>query len=92
MLNFEWETNDMTASQIKIANYIHKHTQQVLLSSEKEIAEAVEVSIATVSRFWKVVGYSNLKDFKITMRESLEASHASKIKHELQNNESDYIC
>lgn len=80
MLPFSIEKDRLTPSQMKIANYISKHLQQVLLSTEKEIAQEVGVSIATVSRFWSMIGYHNLKDFKQQMKKKLEVSPAGKIK------------
>ncbi|MCR6096229.1 MurR/RpiR family transcriptional regulator [Salipaludibacillus agaradhaerens] len=66
---FNVKTANLSPNQIKIADYINRHLQDVLLSTEKEIAEALNVSTASVSRFWKSVGYHNLKDFKRRMRE-----------------------
>ncbi|MGP4038449.1 MurR/RpiR family transcriptional regulator [Gracilibacillus sp. D59] len=80
MLPFSIEEGLLTPSQMKIANYVSKHLQQVLLSTEKEIAQEVGVSIATVSRFWSEIGYQNLKDFKRQMKKKLEVSPAGKIK------------
>ncbi|QGH35825.1 SIS domain-containing protein [Gracilibacillus salitolerans] len=80
MLPFSIEKEQLTPSQMKIANYISKHLQQVLLSTETEIAHEVGVSIATVSRFWSIIGYQNLKDFKKQMKKKLEVSPAGKIK------------
>ncbi|SFL42949.1 transcriptional regulator, RpiR family [Gracilibacillus orientalis] len=80
MLPFSIEKERLTPNQIKIANYISKHLQQVLLSTEQEIAQEVGVSIATVSRFWSMIGYHNLKDFKKQMKKTLEVSPAGKIK------------
>ncbi|MGP7818783.1 MurR/RpiR family transcriptional regulator [Niallia sp. 01092] len=81
MLTFNWNTKSMSPSQYKIADYIQKNTQQVLLSTEQEIADAVRVSIASVSRFWRSVGYKNFKDFKAKMASQLEVSPAGKMKH-----------
>ncbi|SES21959.1 transcriptional regulator, RpiR family [Gracilibacillus ureilyticus] len=81
MLSFQWEHYSLTESQIRIADYIQKHQQQVLLSTEKEIAEEVGVSIATVSRFWNKVGFVNLKAFKHAVREELAVSPAGKMKN-----------
>ncbi|UFT99628.1 MurR/RpiR family transcriptional regulator [Radiobacillus kanasensis] len=79
MLHVKWDTTLLSPSQYQIADYIQKHTQQVLLSTEQDIADAVQVSIASVSRFWKVVGYQNFKDFKQKMRAQLEVSPAGKM-------------
>ena len=70
----------MSPSQFKIADYIEKNFQQTLLSTEQEVADAVKVSIASVSRFWRSVGYKNMKEFKAQMASQLKASPAGKMK------------
>ncbi|WP_077065134.1 MurR/RpiR family transcriptional regulator [Gracilibacillus massiliensis] len=79
-MTFSMDHRNLTQSQTKLANYITKHLQQVLLSTEKEIADEVGVSIATVSRFWSVIGFHNMKEFKQYMKKELEVSPARKIK------------
>ncbi|MFT8322812.1 MAG: MurR/RpiR family transcriptional regulator [Bacillus sp. (in: firmicutes)] len=81
MRTFNWNTKSMSPIQYRIADYIQKNTQQVLLSTEQEIADAVKVSIASVSRFWRCVGYKNFKDFKGEIASQLEVSPAGKMKH-----------
>ncbi|GAA0300128.1 DNA-binding MurR/RpiR family transcriptional regulator [Gracilibacillus halotolerans] len=71
----------LTESQWKIANYIERHLEEVLLSTEQEIANKLGISIATVSRFWKAIGYQNLKAFKHDMKEELAVSPAGKIRN-----------
>lgn len=71
----------MSPSQHKIADYIQKNTQQVLLSTEQEISDAVKVSNASVSRFWRTVGYKNLKDFKRMVGSELKVSPSGKMKN-----------
>ncbi|KAB7664923.1 MurR/RpiR family transcriptional regulator [Bacillus sp. B1-b2] len=80
MLTFNWNIEAMSPSQFKIADYIEKNLQQVLLSTEQEVADAVKVSIASVSRFWRTVGYKNMKEFKSSMVSQLQASPAGKMK------------
>ncbi len=77
----KWDRYGLTDSQWKIANYVQKHLQQVLLSTEKEIAQEIGVSIATVSRFWQAIGYKNLKEFKKEMKDKWEVSPAGKMKN-----------
>ncbi|MCZ0704490.1 DNA-binding MurR/RpiR family transcriptional regulator [Natronobacillus azotifigens] len=84
MYNFDWNTSYMSPTQVKIANYIQKNTQKVLLSTEAEIAAATNVSIASVSRFWRSVDYLNFKDFKKQMQANLEVSPAGKWKDLLE--------
>ncbi|TXC89549.1 MurR/RpiR family transcriptional regulator [Metabacillus litoralis] len=80
-MEFNWNIETMSPKQYKIADYIQKNTHRVLLSTEQEIAEAVKVSIASVSRFWRIVGFKNLKDFKVHLSSQLEVSPAGKFKN-----------
>ncbi len=91
--NFQGQSQLLSPNQYKIADYIQKNAQLVLFSTEQEIADAIGVSIASVSRFWRSVGYRNMKDFKAKARGQLEVTPAAKMKnimskvqgHELQN-------
>ena len=47
--------------------------------TEQEIADKLGVSIATVSRFWRAVGYDNAKAFKIRLRTSEDTTPALKL-------------
>jgi DNA-binding MurR/RpiR family transcriptional regulator len=49
--------------------------------TEEEIALEVNVSIATVSRFWNMAGYKNFKEFKKNIKEKLEVSPANKMRN-----------
>lgn len=77
----EWNTDTLSPSQYKIADYIQKNVHTVLFSTEQEIADTLGLSIASVSRFWRSVGYKSIKDFKAQMREQLNVTPAAKMKH-----------
>ena len=81
MVEFNWKKETMSPNQYKIADYIQKNTQLVLLSTEQEISDALDLSIASVSRFWRSVGYKNFKEFKFKMKNQLEATPAGKMKN-----------
>lgn len=84
MYSFHWNTAELSPSQLKIAEYIQRHTQEVLVSTEKEIADAIGISTASVSRFWKAVGYENLKEFKLKTKDQLKVSPAGKFKKAME--------
>ncbi|GAA5415635.1 putative HTH-type transcriptional regulator YbbH [Paraliobacillus ryukyuensis] len=84
MIELNWETTHLSPTQVKIANYLQKHTQKALVSTEAEIAKSVNVSIASVSRFWRTVGYTNIKDFKHQVHQAVEVSPAGKMKDLIQ--------
>lgn len=81
MIDLNWDTEAMSPNQYKLADYIQKNFNHVLLSNEQEISDALNISIATVSRFWRTVGYKNFKDFKATMRKQLVVSPAGKMEN-----------
>jgi DNA-binding MurR/RpiR family transcriptional regulator len=81
LVEFNWNKETMSPNQYKIADYIQKNTQLVLLSTEQEISDALDLSIASVSRFWRSAGYKNFKEFKFKMKNQLEATPAGKMKN-----------
>ncbi|RLL43687.1 MurR/RpiR family transcriptional regulator [Oceanobacillus piezotolerans] len=81
MIEFKWNTENMSPNQYKMADYIKKNLRAVLLSTEQEIANALNISIASVSRFWRSVGFKNFKDFKAYARTQLEPSPAGKMEN-----------
>lgn len=73
-MKLEWNTETLSPAQYKIADYIQKNLQTVLFSTEQEIGDALGLSIASVSRFWRSVGFKNIKDFKTHVREQLDVT------------------
>ena len=65
-MDIEWDVSKLTASQKRIADYIEKSGEHILYYTETELAKALGVSNATISRFWKSIGYDNFKSFKAT--------------------------
>lgn len=80
-MKMDWNTETLSPGQYKIADYIRKNEQAVLFSTEQEIADALGVSIATVSRFWRSVGFKNIKDFKSKLRSQLDVTPAAKMQN-----------
>ncbi|MFD0672864.1 MurR/RpiR family transcriptional regulator [Cohnella sp. GCM10027633] len=62
-----------TPSERKLADYIIQHEDRLSFQTEKDIAELLSVSIATVSRFWRKIGYANFKAYKMELAEKAEA-------------------
>ena len=85
MIDFKWDTASMSPNQYKIADYVQKNLNYVLLSTEQEISDELHISIASVSRFWRIVGYRNFKEFKTKMRKQLKVSPASKMENMMNN-------
>ncbi|MNM93448.1 putative HTH-type transcriptional regulator YbbH [compost metagenome] len=65
--------------QMKIADFIERHPDEVLFMTEQEIADRIGTSIATVSRFWRAAGYENGKDFRQKLRLASDTTPALKL-------------
>lgn len=59
--------NSLSEAERKVADYILKNEEEVPFKSVYEIAKAVDVSVPSVSRLTKRIGYKNFKDFKIKL-------------------------
>lgn len=86
---FEWNLAALSSNQKKIADFIEKHSARMPLLTEQDIATELQISIASVSRFWKAVGYKNLKDFKLALMEERDVSPANKMRNMLNKVEAD---
>mgnify|MGYP002509882817 FL=1 len=60
---------------------VEKRGFKVAYMSIKDLAEEAEVSLATVSRFWKFAGFKNFKDFKKYVKQRLETTPENKLKN-----------
>ncbi len=74
-----FELDGLSQSHWKIGQWILHNESTVMISTEKDIAKAVGVSVASVSRFWRMVGFTNLKEFKKALKEKQEVTPAKKI-------------
>lgn len=89
MVSFDWKIDSMTPSQQKIAEYVERNVQTVLLLTEQEIADTIGLSIASVSRFWRSVGFKNMKDFKKNVTQQMDPTPARKIETLISQSEND---
>jgi DNA-binding MurR/RpiR family transcriptional regulator len=71
--------SDFSPSQLKIADFIERYPAEALFMTEQEIADRLGISIATVSRFWRTVGYENAKAFRVMLREASDSTPAVKL-------------
>jgi len=77
----------MSKSQQKIADFLLKSTEHIPFYTEEDIARKSGVSISTVSRFWTIIGFDNLKAFKKHLQEAQYSTPAIKMKQVLDKTE-----
>lgn len=58
----------------RVASYVLAHLAEVVPLNQGEIAEAAEVSVATVNRFCRTLGWRGFKDFRIAFAQSVAVS------------------
>lgn len=90
-LEFEIPFHQMSKSQQKIADFIMKSAERIPFYTEEDIAVKVGVSIATVSRFWRIIGYDNLKSFKKYLQETQHSTPARKMQHVLEHTDREVV-
>nr|WP_106781273.1 MurR/RpiR family transcriptional regulator [Lysinibacillus timonensis] len=90
-MNIKWNLSKLTPSQKRIADFIEKTGEHILYYSETELAEALHVSNATISRFWKQIGYENFKSFKAELKEKEQISPKRKLENSLSKIQSQQL-
>ncbi|MBP3041888.1 MurR/RpiR family transcriptional regulator [Bacillaceae bacterium Marseille-Q3522] len=80
MINLNFQSKNLSHGQKKVADFIMKNLASLPFLTEHDIAEQSGVSIATVSRFWKIIGYNNLKQFKQQIKSDMENTPVVKMK------------
>lgn len=78
--DIELNADEMTKSEKKIADFILKNPPRIAYMTESDIGDELGVSIATVSRFWRAVGFKSIKDFKQYLEQKLTITPESKMK------------
>lgn len=84
MVNLNFPSKDLSHGQKKVADFIYKHLASLPFLTEQDIAEQAGVSNATVSRFWKAVGFNNLKHFKNHLKSEQENTPVVKMKGKME--------
>ncbi len=74
-----FEDQHLTPNEKTIADFIAKMGMTVLTYTEDEIAKSLQISNATVSRFWRKIGFKNFKDYKNNYKETMDISPANKL-------------
>ncbi|WP_458464656.1 MurR/RpiR family transcriptional regulator [Paenibacillus sp.] len=81
----------LSPGHLKIADFVERNPEEMLFMTEQEIADRLGVSIATVSRFWRAVGYDNAKAFKIRLRTSNDTTPALKLNRTISRMDTDSL-
>lgn len=79
LLGLEIPLEEMTGSQKRIADFISKNNTRLAYLTEKEIAEELDISTATVSRFWRTIGFGNIKQFKDHLKKKMVTTPSNKL-------------
>lgn len=74
------DKNLLSKSDLAIINYLLKNEEEILYVTSKDISEKLGVSPTTLSRFWRKIGFTNIKDFKQNINLSSSITPASKVK------------
>ncbi|MCR8659901.1 MurR/RpiR family transcriptional regulator [Paenibacillus endoradicis] len=82
----------MSKGQKKIADFILKSTERIPFYTEDDIAKKSGVSISTVSRFWEIIGFDNLKAFKKHLQDAQYSTPAIKMKQVLEQTEQHIVA
>ncbi|SFI80306.1 transcriptional regulator, RpiR family [Paenibacillus sp. UNC496MF] len=68
-----------TRGHQRLADYISKHMDDIPFMVEDDLAQACQVSISTVSRFWAEIGCRNMKEFKQRVKDEVLLSPSRKL-------------
>lgn len=62
----------LSKTEKKIADYIALHSEELLNIHIQELADKIDVSVATITRFCKKIGTTSFVEFKILLRDAVE--------------------
>lgn len=77
------EVGSLSPQHQRIAEYLMQNRQRIPLLTVEELAEEIGVSMATVSRFARAMGYSSLKELRIALHEGSAVSPSMKLQDRL---------
>ena len=63
-VDFSMIPEDLTKSEAHLLDYIQNHTDEFMFSSIGDISAHLGISVATVSRFVRHMGFADFKDLK----------------------------
>ena len=69
--------SSLTRSEIRVADYILKHKPELPYIMSKTLADACQVSEATITRFCRSVGCASFNDFKVRAAQAISSDSPS---------------
>ena len=82
--------NQLPKAEQQVADYILKHSDRVPYESVSQIAENANVSVPSVTRLTKKLGFKNFKDFKVELAvSSAQTSSITQVFSHIEKNDSD---
>jgi len=67
--------NNLTKSEVKVADYVLDHAKEVVYMSITDLADACNVGESSIFRFCKSLSYKGYQDFKIALAHSITAEN-----------------
>lgn len=81
LLNIDKEI--LSQNDIKIIQYLLSNKEEIIFITSEDISKKIGVSVSTISRFWKKIGFKNIKDFKQELTIADDITPASKVKNSI---------
>lgn len=82
------EVGTFSKQQQRIAEYLMQNRSKVSLLTVEELAKEIGVSMATISRFARAIGFANLKELRVTLHNDTVSRPSQKLKDRLDRLES----
>lgn len=76
---YEQYKDTFSKSDHKLIQYLLRNEEQLQYLTSEELSAHTGISPATVSRFWKKIGFQNLKELKIKQRIQDTATPSSRL-------------
>ena len=76
---YEQYKDSFSKSDHKLIQYLLRNEEQLQYITSEELSSHTGISPATVSRFWKKIGFQNLKELKIKQRIQDTASPSTRL-------------
>ncbi|SFQ02977.1 MurR/RpiR family transcriptional regulator [Salibacterium halotolerans] len=85
------DSSTLSANQQKVADYLYKQETKIAYLTQEDIAAETGVSMATVSRFFRQIGFAGFKSFREEMKRRFADTPANKMGTVLEKTESSEV-